>query len=65
VTNNFVNFFDILAKFIKSSFTNFSDFLTNEDARIFNSNINEENEKNKDINDVKNTRQINFFATNM
>ncbi len=65
VTSNFADFSDISANVIESSFADFSDFLTNENARIFDSKIDEENERNKDINDVKNTRQINSFAKDM
>jgi hypothetical protein len=65
VTSNFADFSDISANVIESSFADFSDLSIDEDARIFDSKIDEENERNKDINDIKSTRQISSFAENM
>ncbi len=47
VTNSFADFLNISANVIKNSFADFFDFLTNEDARIFDSKIDETNERNK------------------
>jgi hypothetical protein len=65
VTSSFADFSDISANVIESSFADFSDLLTDEDARVFDSKIHEENERNKDIKDVKSTRQISSFAEDM
>jgi hypothetical protein len=65
VTSSFADFFDFSANVIESSFADFSNLLTNEDERFFDSKIDEKNEENKDINNVKSTRQINSFAEDM
>ncbi len=65
VTSNFADFSNISANVIESGFADFSDLLTDEDARIFDSKIDEENERNKNINDIKSTRQISSFAEDM
>lgn len=62
VASSFADFSDTSANAIESSFAGFSDLLTDEDARVFDSEIDGENERNKDINDVKSTRQTSSFA---
>ena len=65
VASSFSDFSDTSANVIESSFAGFPDLLTDEDARVFDSEIDEENERNKDINDVKSTRQTSSFAEGM